>query len=153
VLGNPPWEGIKIQEKEWFAGRRPDIAEAPNAAARKKLIGRLMDEEPALGRAWREALRRSDGESGLVRSSGRYPLCGRGDVNTYAIFAELNRSILGGQGRAGFIVPTGIATDDTTKSFFQDLVEKRSLVSLFDFENRTLSFPESTEATSSPSSR
>ena len=28
VLGNPPWERVKIQEKEWFAERRPDIAEA-----------------------------------------------------------------------------------------------------------------------------
>jgi len=34
VLGNPPWERVKIQEKEWFAGRCPSIAQAPNAAAR-----------------------------------------------------------------------------------------------------------------------
>ena len=34
VLGNPPWERIKIQEKEWFASRRPDIANATNAAQR-----------------------------------------------------------------------------------------------------------------------
>jgi hypothetical protein len=44
-------------------------------------------------------------------------------------------------GRAGVIVPTGIATDDTTKDFFGDLVEKRSLASLFDFENRENLFP------------
>ena len=29
VLGNPPWERIKIQEKEWFAERVPKIANAP----------------------------------------------------------------------------------------------------------------------------
>lgn len=133
VLGNPPWERIKIQEKEWFAGRRPDIAEAPNAAARKKLIARLADEEPGLWTAWRAALRRSDGESALVRSSGRYPMCGRGDVNTYAIFAELNSSLLGPRGRAGFIVPTGIATDDTTKLFFQRLITDGWLHSLYSF--------------------
>jgi hypothetical protein len=40
------------------------------------------------------------------------------------------------------VLPTGIATDDTTKFFFQDLVEKRSLVSLFDFENRNGIFPD-----------
>src|SRR5438552_3401904 len=28
VLGNPPWERIKLQEQEWFASRRPDIANA-----------------------------------------------------------------------------------------------------------------------------
>ena len=41
VLGNPPWERVKLQEKEWFAERRPEIANAPNAAARKRLIEAL----------------------------------------------------------------------------------------------------------------
>ena len=39
------------------------------------------------------------------------------------------------------IVPSGIATDDTTKQFFADLVNRRSLVSLYDFENRGGVFP------------
>ena len=34
VLGNPPWERIKLQEQE-FSPRSPEIAAAPNAAARK----------------------------------------------------------------------------------------------------------------------
>jgi len=36
----------------------------------------------------------------------------------------------------GMIVPTGIATDDTTKDFFREIVETKTLVSLYDFENR-----------------
>ena len=39
VLGNPPWERIKLQEQEWFAQRRPDIAGARNAAERRRMIG------------------------------------------------------------------------------------------------------------------
>jgi hypothetical protein len=34
------------------------------------------------------------------------------------------------------VLPSGIATDDTTKLFFQDIVGKQALVSFFDFENR-----------------
>jgi hypothetical protein len=113
VLGNPPWERIKLQEKEWFATQRPDIAEAPNAAVRRKKILALKVEDPGLWAAWVEALREADGETHLVRNSGRYPLCGRGDINTYSIFAETNRLILGPTGRVGCIVPTGIGTDDT----------------------------------------
>jgi hypothetical protein len=74
--------------------------------------------------------------------SDRYPLCGRGDVNTYAIFAETNRMLIGEDGRVGCIVPSGIATDDTTKFFFADLMESQSLASLYDFENREGLFPE-----------
>jgi hypothetical protein len=38
-------------------------------------------------------------------------------------------------GRAGFIVPSGLATDNSTKEFFGDLISKRSLDSFFEFEN------------------
>src|SRR5690606_25528511 len=79
--------------------------------------------------------------SHFFRTSGVFPLCGRGDVNTYTVFAEGMRTITGPAGRTGVIVPTGIATDDTTKHFFADLVETKSLVSLFDFENRKAIFP------------
>ncbi|MDR0610807.1 MAG: N-6 DNA methylase, partial [Planctomycetaceae bacterium] len=136
VLGNPPWERIKLQEKEWFEKRNTEIANAPNAAARKKMIDALKQKDFVLYQEFLEALRKSEGESKFIRLSGRYPLCGRGDVNTYTIFAELNRQLLSRKGRVGCIVPSGIATDDTTKFFFQDLMSKNSLISLFDFENR-----------------
>ena len=136
VLGNPPWERIKLQEKEWFAERHPGIAAAANAAQRRRMIEALQQSDPALYRAFAEDRRKAEGESMLVRNSGRFPLCGRGDVNTYTVFTELNRSLISPDGRVGCIVPSGIATDDTTKYFFQDLIARRSLVSLYDFENR-----------------
>ena len=49
--------------------------------------------------------------------------------------------ILAPRGRAGLIVPTGIATDDSTKAFFSALVRSGRLASLYDFENRGKIFP------------
>jgi hypothetical protein len=141
VLGNPPWERVKLQEKEWFAVRRPDIAAAGKAATRKQMIAKLETEDPPLFTAFLDARRQAEAESHFIRSSGRYPLCGQGDVNTYTAFAEWNRCLLGTSGRVGCIVPAGIATDDTTKEFFQDLVEHRALVSLLSFENEEFLFP------------
>jgi len=141
VLGNPPWERLKLQEKEWFAQRVPEIAEAPNAAARTRMIAALKKDSPAVYADFLRDLRQAEGESHFIRSSGRYPLTGRGDVNTYAIFSELCRNSLNGRGRMGIIVPTGIVTDDTTKFFFQSLMEKKSLVKLLSFENERHIFP------------
>jgi len=141
VLGNPPWERVKLQEQEFFAPRDEEIANAPNAAARKKLIARLPATNADLWNEWIFASRRAEGESHSIRQSGRYPLCGKGDVNTYAIFAEHNRSVLGARGRAGFIVPTGIATDDTTKEYFGTLVNERELARFYSFENEEFIFP------------
>ena len=141
VLGNPPWERIKLQEKEWFAARRPDIADAPNAAVRRRMIAALEHDDPALFAAFQRDKANAENGSNYVRNSEAFPLCGRGDVNTYALFAELARHLQSPTGRVGIIVPSGIATDDTTKFFFQDLMGRAELVSLFDFENRKGIFP------------
>jgi hypothetical protein len=139
VLGNPPWERVKLQEQEFFAARDIEVAQAPNAAARKKLIKELAtSDEPgkkALHKEFRTAVRQAEGISHLLRSSDRHPLTGRGDINTYAVFAETGRTVLHPRGQFGMILPTGIATDATTQAFFRDLVVHGSLVSLYDFEN------------------
>src|SRR5579883_2949772 len=138
VIGNPPWERIKLQEQEFFAARSPAIAAAPNKAERQKLIDALEKADPgsADGRLWRDfvfAKRTAEAASEFARSSGRYPFTGRGDVNTYALFAELFSNLAKPTGRAGVVVPTGIATDSSTSEFFGHLVKGRKLQSLFSF--------------------
>jgi len=105
------------------------------------MIAELEQNDPYLLQAFADDKRKAEGESHFVRSSERFPLCGRGDVNTYTIFAETSRHVINGYGRVGIIVPSGIATDDTTKFFFQDLMQTQSLASLYDFENRAGIFP------------
>ncbi len=141
VCGNPPWEKVQLEERQFFATRSPNIAAAAGAK-RKRMIDALRTEEPTLHEAYQAALRDADAESHFLRSSGRYPLCGQGRINLYAVFAEAMRHGISPTGRAGAVLPSGIATDDTTKFFFQDLVEHRSIVSLYDFENRERLFPE-----------
>jgi hypothetical protein len=140
VLGNPPWEHAELKEKEWFAVRSPEIAAAPTGAARKRMIAALIEDDPELSDAFLAAARHADGERFFFGSSGRFPLCGKGRINTYAVFAEAMRSAISPVGRVGMIVPSGIATDDTTKHFFADLVERRSLVSMMSFENEEFIF-------------
>ncbi|MDP6651432.1 MAG: N-6 DNA methylase, partial [Gammaproteobacteria bacterium] len=142
VLGNPPWERVKLQEKEFFASRDPEIASAPNKAARELLISDLETENPELWAEFKQASRQSAGIRHLLRDSNIYPLCGRGDVNLYTVFAEANRFHLNPTGLTGCVLPTGIATDDTTKFFFQDLMDKQALRSFYDFENRKGFFPD-----------
>lgn len=136
VLGNPPWEHTEIKEKEWFAERLPEIAVAPHDAARKKMIEKLREADPQLFDRFRDAVRNADGVSHFVRNSSRYPLCGRGRINTYTLFAELNRDVASVRGAVGCIVPSGIATDDNTKEFFGELIATRTLISIFSFDNK-----------------
>ncbi len=158
VLGNPPWEHVELKEEEFFASRNPLVAEAKNKAERSQRIQWLSEgmlakhlypqsehaphECAAEQRLFREfivARRAFEAASVFAHASiedgGRYPLTGIGRVNTYALFAETIRQITAPSGRAGFIVPSGLATDNSTKEFFGDLVFKKSLDSFFEFEN------------------
>lgn len=140
MLGNPPWERVKLQEQEFFAARDPAIAGAASAAIRRKRIKDLVTENRGLAHEFAQAKRRSEAESQFLRSSGRFPLCGIGDVNTYSVFAEHFRASLAESGRSGVITPTGLATDATTASFFSDNVRSSRLAAFYDFENRSAIF-------------
>jgi hypothetical protein len=135
VLGNPPWERIKLQGKEFFASRSAEIANAANKAGREKLIKELPKKNSELGQAFEDAKHDAEAQSKFIRESSRFPLTAVGDINTYAVFAETTRKLISPNGRVGIIVPTGIATDDTCKKFFGDLTQKQALASLYDFEN------------------
>lgn len=87
------------------------------------------------------ARRGAEAASLYAHDSGRYPLTGVGDVNTYALFAESLFQLTAPQGRAGFIVPTGIATDDSTKAYFERLAVDGYLKSLLCLENEEFVFP------------
>ncbi len=141
VLSNPPWERIKLQEQEFFAARDPRIADAPNKAARSRLITELIQKNPALHAEFIAAVHAADCVSKFLRQSERFPLTATGDINTYAVFAETIRGLIASNGRAGFIVPSGIATDSTTQVFFRNIVERHNLVSLFGFDNARKIFP------------
>lgn len=164
VLGNPPWERIKLQEEEFFATRHRDVAQARNKAERTQRIQWLSEgmlarhlypdlvhevhEDEAEKRLYREfvtARRTAEAASVFAHvkgtDGGRYPLTGVGDVNTYALFAETMRQIAHSDGRAGFIVPSGLGTDDSTKHFFNSLVKNNRLVSFFGFDNAKRIFP------------
>ena len=136
VLANPPWEQVELKEKEFFAERRQQIALA-TGEARKRLIDALRTQDPELYQEYADALHAFDATRRFVRGSGRLSMTISGRTNLYAVFAETILHVLGPKGRSGFIVPTGIATDDGNKQFFGHLVETDQLASLFDFQNAT----------------
>ncbi len=133
VIGNPPWDVMQLGEEEYFAQRLPEIAELAGAA-RKRAIAALEKDNPAAFSSYQADKRQFEAGNRFARSSGRFDLTARGKINTYALFAELFANLARPHGRAGVIVPTGIATDATTAPFFAGMIEGRRLFSLHDFQ-------------------
>jgi len=140
MLGNPPWEQLQLGEEEFFAPRAPSVA-ALAGDKRKKAIADLEQAAPWLWDQFNAAKRQYDAANLYFRAGGRFPLAAFGKLNTYALFSEAFLQAISPRGRAGFIVPTGIATDDSTKAYFSHVASSGRLASLYDFENSDAVFP------------
>ena len=140
VIGNPPWDRIKLQEVEWFSTRAPGLALAPTAAARKEGILRLRNQGAPLVDEYDAAKERADRLGQLVRVSGDYPLLGGGDINLYSLFVERAMGLVKPDGFVGLLTPSGIYADKTAARFFQSVSTTGRVGGLFDFENRKIFF-------------
>ena len=138
VIGNPPWDRIKLQEVEWFATRDPELALAPTAAARGKGIKRLRDKGSLLAAEFDDAKKRAERLGEVIRASGHYPLLSGGDINLYSLFVERAMNLIKPHGFVGLLTPSGIYADKTAARFFQSLSTSGRVGGLFDFENRRL---------------
>ena len=142
VIGNPPWDRIKLQQVEWFAARRPEIAKAQRAADRKKMIAALEKAADPLAKEFAEASERAVFAAHMARASGDYPLLSGGDVNLYSLFVERAMTLVNAQGLVGLLTPSGIASDLTAAKFFKGVATEGRLRALYDFENRRTRYKE-----------
>ncbi len=142
VIGNPPWDRIKLQEVEWFATRSPEVALAPTAAVRRDRIRQLKEDGDPLADQFGSAKERAERMGSLVRSSGHFPLLGGGDVNLYSLFVEQAMELVKPDGMVGLLTPSGIYADRTAADFFRTISTGGRISGLFDFENRKVFFPD-----------
>ena len=146
VLGNPPWDRIKLQQVEWFAERDLSIAAQPRAADRKALIAALQQKNAPLWQAYAQAAATAETQARVVGTgklgSGDYPLLGGGDVNLYSLFVERAQTLAAPDGLVALVTPSGIAADKGAAPFFRALSETGRLGAMLDFENRKGLFPD-----------
>ena len=122
VIGNPPWERLKLQEREFFAAVAPEIAAAVNAADAPAADRGAGDRQArsstqryvaGQGRGREDARLRPQQRPLPAERQGRHQ-------HLHASSPNWPGRIVAPDGRVGLLVPSGIATDDTTKDFFGD---------------------------------
>ena len=136
VVGNPPWDRVKLQQVEWFAARRPEIARAKRAADRKKMITALAKAGDPLAGEFAKANARAEATSRMARKGGDYPLLSGGDTNFNSLFVERADQIVGPTGVVGLLIPSGIATEPSSQDFFSKIISTNTASCCFDFFNR-----------------
>ena len=135
VIGNPPWDRMKLQESAWFAERAPKIARQTRASERKALIDEELKYQTELAQDYRQAASSSDASLRVLRESGEYPLLA-GDLHLYSLFVERAQALVHRRGMVGLLTPSGIAADKNASEFFRSISSTGRVAALFDFENK-----------------
>ena len=142
VIGNPPWERIRLEQVQWFAERRPEIALQPRASDRRRMIDELREAGDPLAEDFDAARERAEAGARMARNCGDYPLLSSGDTNLYSLFVERAMALAKPDGIAGLLVPSGIASDMTAARFFKGVATQGRLKAFYDFENKKTFFPD-----------
>lgn len=136
VLGNPPWEKLRFEEQAFFRPVCPAISAISQKNKREKEIKKLAVN-------WLELLEYyqllQDDYASVKKEIPKHPLLKVslvGELNTYAMFAELASRLTEKDGFAAIIVKSALVTSTCYSSCFRHFVNQGSLSEVFLFDNR-----------------
>lgn len=141
IMGNPPWEIVELNVKEFFVTTRPDIVNASNDKLRKQLIEKLEFEDPNLFEQFVYQKHSFDAQRKFIQNSNRFPESSGGRIDLYPLFIENSLRLFSKTGMLGLIVPSEISTGAYTANLFSQIVSNKQLSSYYDFENTKGLFP------------
>ena len=139
VLGNPPWDTMSPDAKEFFSQYAPEIRFAAKSDQEKLIDELLLDLSIAVG--WQDYRRDLFAAANFMKTSGRYRLfapgnLGKGDFNVYRMFVETALLLAGPNGAAAQITPSGLYNGANAQAIRAELFEHWSLGLVFGLINK-----------------
>jgi hypothetical protein len=138
VLGNPPWETMSPDAKEFFAKYAPDIASF-SPVEQQECITQLLT-MPDILHDWERHARELYAAVRFIKESGRFRMfatgnLGKGDFNVYRQFAELALTFAAPEGVAAQIVPENFYNGANASGIRAALFSEFRVSALYGFEN------------------
>lgn len=132
IVGNPPWEKIRFEEKKFlhhFVPRQHIGTKAERAGCIQSTLNENREYYNGFLEEYDLAKKRIKNDDYFKNSS-----CG--ELNTYALFTELCMKSLKKGGITGIIVKSSLVKMPVYSNFFKKITEDKSLYELYMFVNR-----------------
>ncbi len=138
ALGNPPWDTLSPDAKEFFSVYEPEIR-FQSKGEQEKTIARLL-KDARVANAWGSNRRHIFASAFFLKKSGRFTLfapgnLGKGDFNLYRLFVEQALRLVKRRGFAAQVVPDGLYAGANSAAIRKELFENFRLDILYGFEN------------------
>ena len=137
VLGNPPWEKVRFEEKKFLRHFCENEEDIENREKRKEFLERSKKEN-------RNYYKAIDTDYSIfkkyIKQSEKFQYSSCGEINTYALFTELSIRMMKKETIVGLIVKASLLKMPVYKEFMKFLMNEKYLYDVFMFVNRNKIF-------------
>jgi hypothetical protein len=124
LVGNPPWEKLKVEEHQWWGLRIPGLRGMP-LAERKRKLKVFQEQHPELLRDYERDIEISK-QARMVLASGPFPGIGSGDIDLYKAFAWRNWQLIRHCGQFGVVLPRAALNGAGTRLWRKEVINNGS---------------------------
>ena len=141
VLGNPPWDIVQQNAKEFLAGFDLSILDAPTKREAQGKQARLLT-DPAIDaafRAYQDNFERQHRVVNRLYAHQKVAVSGQptgGKLDTFRVFAERTLQLAGPLGAIGMLVPSSFHANEGATGICRLYLHETDLRACLSFENR-----------------
>lgn len=135
VLGNPPWEKIRFEEKKFYALYSPSISGNHFKESRTNEIAQVIENNKQLAEFSKEFQFEIEKAKKDLKRSSLFELSNNGELNTYALFTDAAIKLKTQRGVIGLVLKSAIVTSQVNQKLFQFLTRNNLVIAVYDFIN------------------
>ena len=134
ILGNPPWEEIKAEERDYWTGLFPGLRGLSQKDQIKK-FKELSSKRPDLTKRWLE-IENSTNNLARILKSGNFPGLGVGDFDLYKAFCWRFWNISSNKiGKIGIVLPRSTFAAKGSEQFRKELFKTAKSIEITTLQN------------------
>ena len=136
ILGNPPWEKIRFEEKKFYSLYSNSISDNHFKSSRTIEITKTELNNVKLAEFSRKFKVEIEKAKFDLKQNNFFDLSHNGELNTYALFTDASLKLKSEKGVVGLVLKSGIVTSQVNQNLFKHMTIENKIIAIYDFINR-----------------
>jgi len=136
ILGNPPWEKIRFEEKMFYALYSNTISDNHFKSSRTNEIYEAESKHIQLSDFSTKFKFEIEKAKSDIKKNSFFDLSNNGELNTYALFTDAAVKLKTKRGVVGLVLKSAIVTSQVNQNLFNHLSKGNIVIAIYDFINR-----------------
>ena len=134
ILGNPPWEKVRFEEKSFFAQYVSSIGQLNFKQDLNTAIAAAESSNQLLKEYCIEYKAQIDNAKKTIKKSSRFTASSNGELNTSNLFTEAAYTLMSDRASVGIIIKSSTVATKASKPLFAKISNR--IISIYDFINK-----------------